>query len=320
MESETHDAITVLPVRSTPPAEADYAALMNLAAVLVPTGFLPEHIKTPGQACAIILTGREYGMGPMRALRSLQMVKGKVVENADSQLARFKSDGGHAVFTTLDEAQAVLALRHPNGDEHTETFSLDDAKRAGLLSNSNWKNYPKAMLRSRVITAGLKSVGWEGGAGNYDPEEAAAFAPTVTVPAQTDRIVVPASSPRVTLGTLQQPRPTPALRQAEYAGDTDTTDRLRLEDAARQGSPAGVMQYDDTPAMVSPEPVRDPSLAPSDKQVAFYHSLLKSSVFSEGERDAALTFLETATRHTIKERLDWLKHETQSRRMEASPA
>jgi hypothetical protein len=35
--------------------------------------------------------------------------------------------------------------------------------------------YPRAMLRSRVITAGLKSVGWEGGAGNYDPSEMIAF-------------------------------------------------------------------------------------------------------------------------------------------------
>jgi hypothetical protein len=33
--------------------------------------------------------------------------------------------------------------------------------------------HPKAMLRSRAITAGLKSVGWEGGSGVYDPSELA---------------------------------------------------------------------------------------------------------------------------------------------------
>jgi uncharacterized protein (DUF3820 family) len=151
--------------------EVDYTALMALSRELVPTGFLPEHIKTPGQAVAIILTGRELGMAPMRALRSLIMVKGKVTENADSQLARFKSDGGRAKFTTLDEQSAVLALTHPNGDTHTETFTLEDAKRAGLLSSMGWQKFPKAMLRSRAITAGLKSVGWEGGTGVYDPAE-----------------------------------------------------------------------------------------------------------------------------------------------------
>ncbi|HEU4589027.1 MAG TPA: hypothetical protein VFS11_10280 [Gemmatimonadales bacterium] len=168
------------------PQPVDFGQLLELSKALVQTGFLPDHIKTPGQAAAIILTGRELGMEPMRALRSLQMVKGKVVENADSQLARFKTDGGRAVFKELSETRAVLWLRHPNGDEHTETFTLDDAKRAGLTNPSRsgepsmFVKFPKAMLRSRVITAGLKSVGWEGGAGAYDPEEAQAFTPAVS--------------------------------------------------------------------------------------------------------------------------------------------
>jgi hypothetical protein len=66
-----------------------------------------------------------------------------------------------------------LVLRHPNGDEHTETFSIEDAKRAGLASNDNYAKHPKAMLRSRAITAGLKSIGWEGAVGIYDPDEVA---------------------------------------------------------------------------------------------------------------------------------------------------
>jgi hypothetical protein len=168
------DAPTLAPSR----AEVDYTALLDLSKELVPTGFLPDHIKTPGQAVAIILTGRELGMAPMRALRSLTLVKGKVSENADSQLARFKTDGGRATFSNLDEKGAILCLRHPNGDEHVESFTIEDAKRAGLLANQNWQKYPKAMLRSRVITAGLKSIGWEGGAGAYDPDEITPFTPT----------------------------------------------------------------------------------------------------------------------------------------------
>jgi hypothetical protein len=157
--------------------DVDFGNLMALATQLVPTGMLPEHIKTPGQALAIILTGRELGMAPMRALRSLAMVKGKVVESADSQLARFKADGGRAQFRTLTEREAVLWLRHPNGDEHVEPFTFEDAERAGLTKPgrsgepSMYTKYPRAMLRSRAITAGLKSLGWEGGVGAYDPEE-----------------------------------------------------------------------------------------------------------------------------------------------------
>ena len=70
----------------------DLPALFELSKHLVESGFLPEHIEKPGQAVAIILAGRELGMPPMRALRALTMVKGKVVESADSQLARFKAE------------------------------------------------------------------------------------------------------------------------------------------------------------------------------------------------------------------------------------
>lgn len=162
-------------------APMTFEQIVQMGDALVRTGFLPEHIKNGAQAAAIILTGREMGMQPMRALRSLAMVKGKVTEYADSQLARFKADGGRATWRRLDETTAVLWLRHPNGDEHEETFTLADAERAGLTKPgrnnepSMYHKHPRAMLRSRAITAGLKSIGWEGGVGNYDPEEAIAF-------------------------------------------------------------------------------------------------------------------------------------------------
>ena len=148
-----------------------FGDMMDMGEQLVRTGFLPAHLRNGAQVAAVILTGRELGMEPMRAIRSLSLVKGKVVEAADSQLARFKADGGRATFKSLTETEAVLWIKHPNGDEHTESFTMQDARNAGLASNDNYKKFPKAMLRSRVITAALKSVGWEGAVGNYDPDE-----------------------------------------------------------------------------------------------------------------------------------------------------
>lgn len=148
-----------------------FPALVAMGDQLRRTGFLPSHIKDGVSFAAIVLMGRELGMGTMAACRKLQVIKGTVTERADSQLSRFKSVGGRSQFKELTESKAVLWLRHPNGDEHTETFSIDDAKRAGLASNDNYAKHPKAMLRSRAITAGLKSIGWEGAVGIYDPDE-----------------------------------------------------------------------------------------------------------------------------------------------------
>lgn len=139
---------------------------------LVRTGFLPAHIQSGTQFAAIVIAGRELGMLPMRAVRTLQMVKGKIIEDAASQLARFKASGGHAIFTTLDDTKAVLVLTHANGDQHTETWTVEDSKRAGL-SGGNHDKFRKAMLRSRAITSGLKSLGWDGAVGTYDPGELA---------------------------------------------------------------------------------------------------------------------------------------------------
>lgn len=151
--------------------EASFTQLMELAGTLVTTGFLPAAVKSPAQAVAIILTGRELGLGPMQSLRSISIIQGKPELAADLQLSLFHKDGGHSKWVTLSDLEAVLWLKHPNGDEHTESFTMLDAKRAGIAGGQNWQKYPKAMLRSRAITAGLKSVGFEPLTGVYAPGE-----------------------------------------------------------------------------------------------------------------------------------------------------
>jgi hypothetical protein len=55
--------------------------------------------------------------------------------------------------------------------------------------------------------------------------------------------------------------------------------------------------------------------APTEKQVAFYQRLAESPVFTEDERKRALEWLATkATRQTIKDQIDWLKRQVETRR------
>jgi hypothetical protein len=55
--------------------------------------------------------------------------------------------------------------------------------------------------------------------------------------------------------------------------------------------------------------------APTEKQVAFYQRLAESPVFSEEERSRALDWLATkATRQTIKDQIDWLKRQVETRK------
>lgn len=165
-------------VEMAAPPTFDFPAMMEMAKTLVSTGFLPVAIKTPAQAVAIILTGRELGIAPMHALRSIHIIQGKPTLAAELQLGLFHRAGGKSKLVKSTDAECTMWFRHPNGAEHTETFTLAEAERAGLTTKqgSNWKAYPKSMLRARCIAMGLRVVAPEIVAGIYAPEELGADA------------------------------------------------------------------------------------------------------------------------------------------------
>jgi hypothetical protein len=98
--------------------------------------------------------------------------------------------------------------------------------------------------------------------------------------------------------------------------------RAQVIASARQGGRARLVDAEvssgPTPAPIveRPEPVsRVGPYAPTEKQVAFYQRLAESPVFSEEERRRALEWLATkATRQTIKDQIDWLKRQVETRR------
>jgi len=146
----------------------NWADELRGAGALLKSGLVPREIKTPEAALFIILTGRDLGMSPVQSLRSIRVIQGKVEVAADAQLGRFHSSGGRSRWVELTDKLARLELTAPwSTSPHTETFSIEDAQRAGLASGDNWRKYPKAMLRSRAITAGLKSIGFDATAGMY---------------------------------------------------------------------------------------------------------------------------------------------------------
>jgi hypothetical protein len=102
--------------------------------------------------------------------------------------------------------------------------------------------------------------------------------------------------------------------------------RAQVIASARQGGQTRVVEGSTSvaaPAVAAPAPsvertesvTRVGPYAPTEKQVAFYQRLAESPVFSEEERRRALEWLATkATRQTIKDQIDWLKRQVETRR------
>ncbi|MDJ0828040.1 MAG: hypothetical protein QNJ16_21365 [Rhodobacter sp.] len=99
--------------------------------------------------------GAELGMGPMESLSSISVIGGRPVLNSAAIAARIKASGKYD-FTVDEFNSEKCELTVINNDGQvlgSSTFSLDDAKTAGLLGgNQNWKKYPRNMLFARCVT------------------------------------------------------------------------------------------------------------------------------------------------------------------------
>lgn len=153
---------------------SEWQVMREQAGILVKTGFLPEAIRTPEQAIAIMLKGRELNVPAMYALSNIVVIKGKPVANSELMLALiYRDHGDNAIrFTQSDEKVCTIAYRRQSWAEpEMFSFSMEDAKQAGLLSNQTWQKYPKAMLRARCISAVARMAFADTIGGLYTPEE-----------------------------------------------------------------------------------------------------------------------------------------------------
>jgi hypothetical protein len=170
-----------------PSTQVNWESELKGAHMLVKSGLTPKDVRTPEAAMFIILAGRDLGLSPVQSLRSIRVIQGKVEASADLQLGLFHREGGKSKWLQIDTDQARLQLIAPwMSEPHVSAFSIEDAKRADLMSNPTWKKYPKAMLRSRAITQGLKDIGFLAGAGVYAPGE---IGGAITIDAQTGEVI-----------------------------------------------------------------------------------------------------------------------------------
>ena len=132
-------------------------------------------MKTPDQAIALMLIAQAEGMHPAIAARDYHVIQGRPALKADAMLARFQTAGGKVSWDVYTDAEVKATFSHPAGGSVTLSWTLEQAKRIGLAGKDNWKNYPRAMLRARVISEGIRTVYPGCVVGVYTPEEVQDF-------------------------------------------------------------------------------------------------------------------------------------------------
>lgn len=105
---------------------------------------------------AIVQKAKSMGISPMDALSGgIYYVQGKC-EMSSQMMNRLIRSKGHSIQKDPSSTNSCCILhgrRADNGDKWTVSFSIDDAKNAGLYKpNGPWQKYPDAMCFARALS------------------------------------------------------------------------------------------------------------------------------------------------------------------------
>lgn len=132
-------------------------------------------IKTPEQGVALMLIAQAEGLHPAIAARDYHVIQGRPALKTDALLSRFQQAGGKTVWGEYSDKAVSGTFSHPQGGSVTVTWTIEQARAAGLTSKDVWRQYPRAMLRARVISEAIRTVYPGVSVGVYTVEEVQDF-------------------------------------------------------------------------------------------------------------------------------------------------
>jgi hypothetical protein len=148
----------------TPPMRRDWLELwapsIDLAKAIANTPFVPEAMRgNPAMVAAAMLYGDEVGLGPMQSLAKIAVIEGRPALYAEAQRALVYRAGHELWLVESTNSRATWSGRRRDSDETSSvTWTMDDAKRAGLHGRKAWRLYPRAMLSNRASAELCKAV------------------------------------------------------------------------------------------------------------------------------------------------------------------
>lgn len=205
--------------RPLTPAEVNWKTAQKIAN----TPFVPSAFRgKPEAVFAAILYGEELGIGPMQSLNSIHVIEGK--PGMSPELMRgLVARAGHRIDVKEASAERVTlwGKRADNESEATVSWTMDDARLAGLAGRGAWKTYPRAMLLARATSELCRMIFADVVAGlSYTQEELASISGQVWDEVPAD----PLGAPQVAIAdTPVEPEPAPPQKMTveEVAAEFD---------------------------------------------------------------------------------------------------
>jgi hypothetical protein len=200
--------------------------LMAIARRVHAAGVAPKEYSED-TVFAVMLAGVELGIEPMQSLTAFHVIKGRITMRADfvvalcvrSPVCRF-----FRIVESTDKVATYEALRDGHAEPTRLSYRLEQAQRAGLMSNAQWKNHPEAMLRARCSAALARAMFPDLAAGIYTPDEGEEIAANDNPRALRE----PAPPPRELPASTTQEHPALAAYRARLVACTTSAELIAV--------------------------------------------------------------------------------------------
>lgn len=126
---------------------------MEFAKIIADSDMVPkDYIKKPGNVLVAVQTGAEVGLKPMQSLQGIAVINGRPSIWGDAMWALVLSHPEYEDSTEdKTDTQCTVTLKRRGRSPVVVTFSMEDAKRAGLAGKQGpWTTSPKRMLQMRA--------------------------------------------------------------------------------------------------------------------------------------------------------------------------
>lgn len=134
------------------------------------------------QMLPLMIIAQSEGRSFASVVQEYSVIQGRPALKAESMLARFQKAGGHIKWTALTDERCAAVFSHPQCDPVEVDWDMDRARQAGLAGRGPWKTYPRAMLKARTISDGVRTAYPACLGGMYTPEEVSDFTPAQVSP------------------------------------------------------------------------------------------------------------------------------------------
>jgi hypothetical protein len=130
--------------------------LTKLSSMLAASNYFADS-KDAAQCGVKILAGLEMGMGAIASMAGVHIIQGKPVVGANLMAAAVKKSLKYN-YKIVQHTVEICSIDFYESGEliGNSSFTLDDAKVAGLAGKDIWKKFAKNLLFSRAISNGVR--------------------------------------------------------------------------------------------------------------------------------------------------------------------